>query len=169
VTGFERPAGREDLVVGRWSARYLGRRFPVSVGRGGIGVKRGEGDGVTPRGRLRLEAVLVRADRGAPGFGAAIGPGLGWSDDPRDPCYNRPVRRPHAFSHEAMRRADRQYDLVAVTDWNRDPVVPGAGSAIFLHVWRRPRHPTAGCIAFAAGDLAWILARWTPRSRVIVR
>jgi hypothetical protein len=40
VTGFERPAGREDLVVTRWSARFLGRRFPVAVGRGGIGVKR---------------------------------------------------------------------------------------------------------------------------------
>jgi L,D-peptidoglycan transpeptidase YkuD (ErfK/YbiS/YcfS/YnhG family) len=47
--------------------------------------------------------------------------------------------------------------------------VPGRGSAIFLHVWRRPRHPTAGCIAFARADLAFILARWTPRSRVVVR
>jgi L,D-peptidoglycan transpeptidase YkuD (ErfK/YbiS/YcfS/YnhG family) len=47
-------------------------------------------------------------------------------------------------------------------------VVAGRGSAIFLHVWRRPRHPTAGCIAFRRADLAWILARWTPRCRVAV-
>ncbi len=159
----------EDLVVTRWQARFGGRTFPVSVGRGGIGEKAREGDGVTPLGAHRIEAVLSRADRPGRVRGQPIGPRDGWSDDPEDPAYNGPVRRPHGCSHEAMRRADRQYDLVAVTDWNRAPVVAGRGSAIFLHVWRRPRHPTAGCIAFRAGDLAWILARWTRRSRVIVR
>jgi L,D-peptidoglycan transpeptidase YkuD (ErfK/YbiS/YcfS/YnhG family) len=170
-----------DLVVGRWGARLGGRRFPCAVGRGGIGVKRAEGDGVTPVGRHRIEAVLTRADRmHNPCTRHAqricrvvdrrlIGPGDGWSDDPADPDYNRPVRRPGRYGAEALRRADRQYDLVAVLDWNRHPAVPGRGSAIFLHVWRRPRHPTAGCIAFRAADLAWILARWTPRSRVVVR
>ena len=54
-------------------------------------------------------------------------------------------------------------------DWNRHPPIAGRGSAIFLHVWRAPRQPTAGCIAFRREDLAWILARWTPRSRVLVR
>lgn len=161
--------GREDLVVDRWSARFLGRHFPVSVGRGGIGVKRAEGDGITPRGAHRIEAVLHRADRGACAFALPIGPNLGWSDDPQDPDYNCPIRRPRRSSHEALRRGDRQYDLLAVTDWNRAPVVAGSGSAIFLHVWRRPRHPTAGCIAFRRGDLLWILSRWTARSRVVVR
>jgi L,D-peptidoglycan transpeptidase YkuD (ErfK/YbiS/YcfS/YnhG family) len=68
-----------------------------------------------------------------------------------------------------MRRGDGLYDLCAVTDHNTDPVVPGAGSAIFVHVWRRPRFPTAGCVAFARADLCWILARWTPRSRLVIR
>lgn len=157
-----------DLVVGPWGARFMGRRFPCAVGRGGIGEKRGEGDGVTPVGLHRIEAVLVRAGRQA-APGRVIGPRDGWSDDPADPDYNRLVRRPHGYGHEAMFRADRQYDLVAVLDWNRHPVVPGRGSAIFLHVWRRPRHPTAGCIAFRSRDLAFILARWTERSRVVVR
>jgi L,D-peptidoglycan transpeptidase YkuD (ErfK/YbiS/YcfS/YnhG family) len=98
----------------------------------------------------------------------AIGPACGWSDDPTDPDYNRPVRRPHRFGHEALRRPDPLYDLVAVLDWNRKPAVPGRGSAIFLHVWRKPRHPTEGCIAFRHADLRWILDRWTPRSRVVV-
>lgn len=160
---------REDLVVTRWSARFLGRTFPVSTGRGGIGEKQREGDGVTPLGIHRLTAVMHRPDRAAWGSGPAIGPHDGWSDDPADPEYNLLIRRPHSFSHEALRRADRQYDLIGVTDWNRAPVRPGAGSAIFLHVWRRPRHPTAGCIAFRREDLAWILARWTPQSRIVVR
>jgi len=174
-----------DLVVGPWGARFRGRRFPCAVGRGGIGVKRAEGDGVTPVGRHRIEAVLVRKDRAKPvGFASVsrsfsvativdgalpIGPRDGWSDDPADPAYNRLVRRPHPWRHEALRRPDRCYDLVAVLDWNRHPPVPGRGSAIFLHVWRRPRRPTAGCVAFARADLAWILARWGRRSRVVVR
>jgi L,D-peptidoglycan transpeptidase YkuD (ErfK/YbiS/YcfS/YnhG family) len=169
MTDRAEPAlGAADLVVTRWGARFLGRRFPVAIGRGGIGHKSREGDGVTPSGILRLEAVLHRPDR-VRGAGPAIGPGLGWSDDPADPGYNGPVRLPHRFSHERMRRADRQYDLVGITDWNRAPVEPGRGSAIFLHVWRRPRRPTAGCIAFRREDLAWILDRWTSRSRIVVR
>jgi L,D-peptidoglycan transpeptidase YkuD (ErfK/YbiS/YcfS/YnhG family) len=164
------PAARpDDLVVTRWEARFLGRRLPVATGRGGIGPKRREGDGVTPTGSHRLLAVLYRPDRRPCRFALPIGPRAGWSDDPADPAYNRPVRRPHPFSHEALRRADPQYDLLAITDWNAAPAVPGAGSAIFLHVWRRPRHPTAGCLAFAPADLAWIIDRWTPRSRILVR
>jgi L,D-peptidoglycan transpeptidase YkuD (ErfK/YbiS/YcfS/YnhG family) len=157
-----------DLVVGRWGACFRGRRFPCAIGSGGIGDKRAEGDGITPAGRHRIEAVLVRPGR-ARLAGRPIGPRDGWSDDPADPAYNRPVRLPRAARAEALFRPDPLYDIVAVLDWNRAPVVPGRGSAIFLHVWRRPRHPTEGCIAFARRDLVWILARWTPASRVVVR
>ncbi len=158
-----------DLVVGRTGARFGGRRFACAVGRGGIGVKRGEGDGITPAGVHRLEAVLVRRDRLRFAGASAIGPRDGWSDDPRDPDYNCRVLRPHRFGCEALRRADPLYDLVGVLDFNRGPVGRGAGSAIFLHVWRKPRHPTEGCIAFARPDLLRILAGWTPWSRVVVR
>ncbi|TPE52068.1 L,D-transpeptidase family protein [Amaricoccus solimangrovi] len=163
------------LFVGPWGARFAGRRFPCAVGRGGIGAKRSEGDGVTPAGAHRLEALLYRPDRAIGRAGAralrggrAIGPRDGWSDDPADPAYNTAVSLPRAACHERLRRADPMYDLVGVLDWNRHPVVPGRGSAIFLHLWRRPRRPTAGCVAFRGADLVWILARWTPRSRVIV-
>jgi L,D-peptidoglycan transpeptidase YkuD (ErfK/YbiS/YcfS/YnhG family) len=159
------------LRVGRWGARFMGRFMPCAVGRGGIGAKRAEGDGITPEGVRRIEVALRRARCGARARGVAlrvIGPFDGWSDDPTDPAYNGPVRRPHGFSCEALHRPDRVYDLVAALDWNRDPVEPGRGSAIFLHAWRGPRRPTAGCVAFAPRDLAWILARWTPRSRVLI-
>lgn len=167
-----------DLAVGRWGARFLGRRFPCATGRGGIGVKTGEGDGITPIGTHRIEAVFWRMERVWNPYGIRmatsfvgfhpIGLRDGWSDDPADPAYNRLVKRPHRFSHEALRRADPMYDLVAVLDWNRDPVEPGRGSAIFLHVWRGPRRPTAGCVAFRRDDLLWILSRWRPESRVVI-
>ena len=66
-------------------------------------------------------------------------------------------------------RSRRDRGIVAVLDWNRHPPVAGLCSAIFHHVWRKARHPTAGCVAFARADLEWVLARWTPRSRVVVR
>ena len=56
----------DDLLVGRWGAWFAGRRLPCATGRGGIGEKRAEGDGMTPVGCHRIEAVLYRADRVPP-------------------------------------------------------------------------------------------------------
>lgn len=152
--------------------RFQGRLLPCSIGRGGIvaaSAKR-EGDGATPAGRHRILGALYRADRMArPLKGArAIGPSDLWSDDSRDPAYNSPVRRPHGFSHEALRRADPMYDLVLISDWNMADPKPGRGSAIFMHRWRRPGAPTAGCVALSAQDLLWLAQRLTPQSRLIV-
>ncbi len=162
------------MVVTRWGARFMGRRFPVSIGRGGMTLNKCEGDGATPAGVWHLLHGGYRADRGArPGTAlplAAIGPRDIWSDDPDDPGYNQWRQGPgYRFSHEALRRADPLYDLVLASDWNYPLATPGRGSAIFVHVWRRPRYPTAGCIAFRRDHLAWILARWRPGSRIIVQ
>lgn len=159
-----------DLVVGPWGARFRGRRFPCAHGRGGIvpaSAKR-EGDGASPAGVWHLTALRCRPDRVRLPGAAPILPRDGWSEDPADPAYNTAIRHPHAFPAERMRRADPLYDLCAVTDHNT-PAVPGMGSAIFVHLWRRPRHPTAGCIAFRRDHLAWILARWSARSRLVIR
>ncbi|TMV57367.1 hypothetical protein FGG78_37230, partial [Thioclava sp. BHET1] len=71
--------------------------------------------------------------------------------------------------HEVLRRADPLYDLILVTDWNRAPARPGKGSAIFIHRWRRPRYPTAGCLAFAPQDLLWLAHRLAPGMTVDMR
>ena len=167
-------AGPGDLVVGRSGARFMGRRLACALGRGGIGVKAGEGDGVTPAGAWRLVGGFWRADRMArPATSlplAPIGPRDMWSDDPADPLYNHLVTgRRRGVSAERMARADPQYDFVLVTDFNWPDAVPGAGSAIFLHVWRGPSRATAGCVAFSLCDLLWIAARWNPRARVLIQ
>ena len=163
----------DDLVVGPWGARFRGRRFACSIGRGGITSAKREGDGATPAGSHAIVGCLYRADRLArvdlPAWAQPIGPGDLWSDDSRDADYNHLVTTPHGWSHERLRRADPQYDLVLATDWNWPEAVPGMGSAIFLHVWRRPRRPTAGCVAFSRGDLLWIAQRLRPSSRLIVQ
>lgn len=165
--------GRFDLVAGRGGAWFAGRRLPCAIGRGGIVADKREGDGATPLAMMRLTGVLYRADRVARPRTLlpvrAIAPGDVWSDDPRDPAYNTRQRgRDYPFSHERLARADPLYDLVVLTDWNVAGV-PGQGSAIFLHQWRRPHYPTEGCIAFARDDLRWLVARWTVQSRVVVQ
>lgn len=163
----------QDLVVTRWGVRFGGRHIPAAIGRGGLSSDKREGDGATPVGEHRIVGMLYRPDRIAraalPRWAVPIRPGDLWSDDGRDPDYNQMVAAPHGFSHEMLRRPDPLYDLVLVTDWNWEDPVPGRGSAIFLHQWRRPGHPTAGCVAFSRRDLLWIAGRIGRDSRVIVR
>ena len=160
---------RGDLVLTPRGLLAFGRRLPCTSGRGGLTGDKREGDGATPRGAHRIAGLLYRADRVARPAPWAEPIGLRdlWSDDPDDPCYNGPVRAPHDHSHERLRRPDPLYDLVLVTDWNR-PAVPGRGSAIFLHRWRRPGAPTEGCIALKPGDLAWLARRIRHGHRLIV-
>lgn len=162
-----------DLVIGRWGARFMGRRFACAIGRSGITRDKHEGDGATPAGVHGFIGLLYRPDRIArtalPDWALPIGPSDLWSDDPRDPEYNLMVRAPHGFGHERLSRPDPIYDVILLTDWNWPRAIPGEGSAIFLHTWRKPRHPTAGCVAFARADLLWIARRLRHQSRLIVR
>ncbi|MEI9885691.1 MAG: L,D-transpeptidase family protein [Rhizomicrobium sp.] len=134
----------------------------AAIGRGGIGGKRGEGDGITPVGTFALRRLLYRPDRlaaaqtGLPVL--ALSPDDGWCDAPVDPAYNTLVKRPYRVSSEALWRADGLYDLIVVIGFNDDPVVRGKGSAIFLHVARPTYSPTAGCVALAQADLTEVLA-----------
>lgn len=155
--------------AGLWA---FGRTIPVSLGRGGVvaGTLKAEGDGATPAARLLIVGCLYRPDRvTAPAHWAEpILPGDLWCDDPGHPAYNRAVGAPFPASHEVMRRADPLYDIVLVTDWNWPDAVPGRGSAIFLHQWRRPGYPTAGCIAMSRRDLQWLAARAVPGTQLAV-
>ena len=165
--------GRRDLLVGRWAVRFLGRRFPAALGRAGITPTKREGDGATPAGTHRIIGMLYRADRigqgRLPGAARPIGPGDLWSDASGQADYNRQVRAPYSFSHERLYRADRLYDLILLTDWNWPDAIAGRGSAIFLHQWRRPGHPTAGCIAVRRDHLIWIANHIHPGTRLIVK
>ena len=138
------------------------RSYRCALGGGGILADKREGDQATPVGVYPLRRLLYRPDRLIrPLTGLPIAPiraDDGWCDAPEDPDYNRPVRLPHGASAEAMYRRDRLYDLVVVLGHNDDPVVPGLGSAVFLHVARPDFGPTAGCVALAAAELLEVLA-----------
>ncbi len=159
-----------DLVLTPTHLRFLGRRLPCAIGRAGrTGAKR-EGDGATPRGVHDIVGMLYRPDRlpRPADWAVPIRPGDLWSDDPAHEDYNLMVRTPYAHSAESLRRPDPLYDLILITDWNWPRARRGGGSAIFVHVWRRPRYPTAGCIALSRTDLLWIAPRLRHGVKLIV-
>lgn len=146
----------------------FGFRFDCTLGRNGTvaAADKREGDGASPLGRWRLKRLFYRADRIArPETGLPVvplKPQDGWCDEVSHPLYNRPVTLPFAASHEALWREDHAYDLIVELAHNDAPVVPGLGSAIFMHVSHDDGRATAGCIALAASDLLAVLKRASP-------
>ena len=172
-----------DLIVGPDGTVRFGRdRYPGAVGRSGISSAKREGDGATPAGAFPLRAVLYRPDRlPKPPTGlpvSEITPDDGWCDDPASPDYNRRVSLPivrsarvdarHAASCERLWRDDGLYDVLIVAGYNDDPVVPGRGSAIFVHVAAPGGGPTEGCVALEKPALLSVLRGLGPESRLIV-
>jgi L,D-peptidoglycan transpeptidase YkuD (ErfK/YbiS/YcfS/YnhG family) len=51
---------------------------------------------------------------------------------------------------------------------NDEPVVAGAGSAVFIHVARGDLGPTEGCVGLALPNLLRLLARCGPGSAITI-
>lgn len=147
-----------------------GRRLDVSLGRSGICASKREDDGTTPAGRFQLRRILWRADRLAQPRtrlpASPIRPHMGWCDDPAHFRYNAQVALPWPASAEALWRMDQLYDVVVVISHNEAPAIPGAGSAVFVHVQRADLGPTAGCIALQLPDLLWLLESAGPETEL---
>lgn len=136
--------------------------LPCALGKGGIEVRKREGDGATPAGSYRLLWLYYRRDKSlpppSPVKSLPVATHDGWTDDPGCLPYNRPIRLPFSGSHERLWRNDRLYDIIGVLDYNMTPAVRGRGSAIFLHQTRSDDlPPTAGCLALNPGALRQLL------------
>lgn len=147
-----------------------GFTIPAVLGRSGVVANKREGDGATPRGRFRLLRLWWRADR-APRPRTLlpvrrIDPAIAWCEDPDDRRYNRPFRRSAKEAGDRLWRDDHLYDFIIELDHNTYPRVAGRGSAVFLHVARPNRAPTAGCVALASAALVRLIARLGPRTRI---
>jgi L,D-peptidoglycan transpeptidase YkuD (ErfK/YbiS/YcfS/YnhG family) len=155
-------------VVGKsgaaWGAGLHGAGAPA--GRGGP-VKH-EGDNKSPAGAFALRGSYGYAK--APPSGTrlpyvAVDERWQCVDDPESTHYDQILDRttvaPDWKSFEDMRRKDELYRWVVDVAHNpaRDP---GAGSCIFLHVWRGERAGTAGCTAMDEQKLARLLATLDP-------
>lgn len=153
-----------------------GRMWACRIGRAGVaapGEKR-EGDLMTPSGNFSLRGCYYRPDRVTPPPVTALPlialtPADGWCDDPAHPLYNQPVKLPFEGRHEKLWREDSVYDLIIPLGYNDGPIVPGAGSAIFLHLMRTDGVGTEGCVAIGRADLLELLAAVTAETRLLVK
>ncbi|HZD27867.1 MAG TPA: L,D-transpeptidase family protein [Xanthobacteraceae bacterium] len=148
------------------------RALPVVLGRRGIRANKFEGDGATPRGKFRLIRLWWRADRHPrpPTLLPVrrIGPTLAWCEDTTDRRYNRPFQRSAGDGGDRLWRDDRLYDFLVEIDHNTRPRVARRGSAVFVHLARPNRGPTAGCVALARNDLQRLLTVLGPRTQIAI-
>jgi D-alanyl-D-alanine dipeptidase len=164
----------------------LHAKFPISLGRNGmawgIGIYprtpsrdpiKHEGDNCSPAG---VFAIPTAFGYGSPPSGRALAyPYMQLTastygiSDPDSTLYNRIIDANRVTvrdwkSAETMRRKDNLYRMGFLVDHNppHGPQHPGYGSCIFLHIWRGPGSPTAGCTAMAkpsmVGLFSWIKA-----------
>ncbi|HQK16367.1 MAG TPA: L,D-transpeptidase family protein [Polyangiaceae bacterium] len=146
----------------------------VSLGRYGLGWGRGlhpeqKGGPVKGEGDHRSPAGIFDLGE-AGGFAKELPPGTTWPfqqsanrsrcmDNPRSIAYNTFI------STEAMllpvsvgvARRETVFEMMLFVMHNTSPVLRGAGSCVFLHVWAKPESPTQGCVAMSRESLQRIL------------
>ena len=95
----------------------------------------------------------------------------GWCDEKTSSYYNKHVDLrtfDNKISHENLWRNDDLYDCFLVVGYNDKPVVPGKGSAIFVHIARAGYLGTAGCVAFTREDLKEIISKIDYNSKITI-
>jgi L,D-peptidoglycan transpeptidase YkuD (ErfK/YbiS/YcfS/YnhG family) len=151
----------------------------VNIGKKGIAWGRGshgqegleglakiEGDGRSPAGIFSLgpvfgDSVHQSYSQNMPFW--LIDPDSECVDDPNSIYYNqlvdvRSVKERDWNSSEKMLQIGFLYALGLVIHHNMDPVEPGMGSAIFMHIWRKKGSGTGGCTAMKEKDLIEVVS-----------
>jgi L,D-peptidoglycan transpeptidase YkuD (ErfK/YbiS/YcfS/YnhG family) len=158
-TAWQLESGCWEPAFGPWTA---------NVGTTGVSDHKQEGDGSTPTGAYGIGSTM---------YGVSANPGVSyeyhqlvcgdwWDEDPSSANYNTfqhvacGTSPPFGGNSEALWTTVPAYDYFAVIDYNVNPVVPGAGSAIFLHV--STGDPTQGCVSLPEADLVSVLDWLSP-------
>ena len=162
-------AGPLPAVVGKNGTGW-GLGEPALPNPGGYPDKQ-EGDGRSPAGIFRLPGAFGTAAQAPAGVKLPwleCTPTLRGVDDAKSKYYNQIVDEATVpdkdwDSAEVMRRDDGAYEMGLLIDHNADHLA-GAGSCIFLHLWKGPGQGTAGCTALAREDVLEIL-QWLDPAR----
>jgi L,D-peptidoglycan transpeptidase YkuD (ErfK/YbiS/YcfS/YnhG family) len=160
------------MIIVKKSAHleYKNLNFRCALGKAGIGVKKIEGDNVTPTGIFKITKIYYRSDKikniKTSLKKIEIKKDMGWCDDPNSNFYNKEIKLPSKFSHEKLYRKDNLYDLVAVLDYNMNPVIKRKGSAIFIHIASKSYKKTKGCIALKKKHLIKILSQIKKNTKI---
>jgi zinc D-Ala-D-Ala dipeptidase len=180
TTGRMRAFERDEASA---SWKKQGPEFAVVVGKKGLGEGSGlisldfkgaprkkEGDDRAPAGIFLLPSAFgYAAASSAPWIKLpylALSTQIEGIDDPNSHYYNKLVDRSKVTnvdwrSSEQMRRDDILYQWGVVVEHN-PAAIPGAGSCIFLHIWKGSSAPTAGCTAMPERELVRLLGWLDP-------
>ena len=123
--------------------KYKNLELKCTLGKAGIGIKKREGDNITPKGTYKIINIFYRKDRikkiSSKFKLIGITKKIGWCDDPRSEYYNQLIKLPTEYSHEKFFRKDNIYDLVLVLNYNMRQIIKNKGSAIFIHVAKKKK------------------------------
>ena len=152
-----------------------GSTIPVVVGKAGLAWGHGvaaennepfkkEGDHKAPAGIFVLHGVFGYAPRAQTKMRyLALSPNIVGVDDPESRYYNQLIDKTKITktdwrTAEEMFRKDDLYKWGVIVDHNVR-AKPGAGSCIFLHIWKNSTTPTAGCTAMSEKNILDLI-RW---------
>ena len=160
------------LVQNNYLHSNLGQ-YACAIGRDGLTKNKIEGDHKTPIGEFKFKKIFYRADKlGEMIFNLpsqVIDKNCGWCDDPGHKNYNQLIKFPFSASAERLYRDDNLYDLLCVINYNTDPIVPGKGSAIFLHISKPNFDGTEGCIAIEKKYIIELSKKIDLKTKLIIK
>lgn len=139
--------------------------FRAVIGKNGIALpgEKKEGDRKTPAGLFPVGETFGTQPLALKMDYKYITAEDKFIDDANHPLYNTWVSgATDANRYESM--LIEPYTYGAVINYNRTPVTAGAGSAIFIHLWRAPNLPTTGCIALDKRHLLMLL-HWLDKAQ----
>ena len=145
------------ILIKNKSLTYNDYKVKCAIGKRGIGIKKKEGDQITPKGRFKINGILYRPDKvknlRTKLRKKMINKKMGWCDDPRSKKYNQLIKLPFEFNFEKLYRNDNIYDIIFILNFNTNPVIKNKGSAIFIHITKKNYSPTKGCVAIKKKDI----------------
>jgi L,D-peptidoglycan transpeptidase YkuD (ErfK/YbiS/YcfS/YnhG family) len=154
--------------------RLDGIPYSALVGLNGLSTHHHEGDDTTPIGLFGFQSTMygVLANPGVKYAYHRLVCGDWWDEQSSSALYNHFVHVPcgtkpdFGGDSEALWRTVPSYDYFAVIAYNRHPIVPGKGSAIFLHV--SSGQATAGCVSIPVDELLRILRALRPDMKPLI-
>ena len=158
------------ILIKNKSLTYNNYKVKCSLGKRGIGIKKKEGDLITPKGSFKINGILYRPDKVKNLITKLrkkmINKKMGWCDDPKSKKYNQLIKLPFKFNFEKLYRSDNIYDIIFILSFNTNPIIKNKGSAIFIHIAKKDYSPTKGCVAIKKNDIKK-LAREINRNTIV--
>tara|TARA_B100000886_G_scaffold337477_1_gene298254 strand:- start:707 stop:1207 length:501 start_codon:yes stop_codon:yes gene_type:complete len=149
------------ILINEKYLTYKHYKVKCAIGKRGIGLKKKEGDLITPIGQYNIKYILFRKDRikviQSKLKKTPIQKNMGWCDDPKSKKYNKLVNLPFSYGYEQLFKREKTYDIILVLNYNMKPVKKNKGSAIFIHIAKKNYEKTQGCVAVKKLDLLKIL------------